>query len=70
MTDRERLGYLLCSEAIEKVDAGELRPSDLDRVLKNMKKRIRELEHIHVLDQAEIMNYRRQIELLIEGDKK
>ena len=70
MTDKERLDFLLCSEAIAKVDAGELRPLDLDRVLKNMKKRIRELEHIHVLDQAEIMNYRRQIELLIEGDQK
>lgn len=54
MTDKERLDFLLCSEAIAKVDAGELRPLDLDRVIKNMKKRIRELEYTHQLDQSEI----------------
>lgn len=33
-----------------------------------LKKRIRELEHVHQLDQSEIINYRRQIELLTEGN--
>ena len=32
-----------------------------------LKKRVRELEHVRQLDQAEIINLRRQIELLIEG---
>lgn len=62
MTDKERLDFLLCSETIAKVDKGELTPLDLDRVIINMKKKIRELEYTHTLDQSEIVNYRRQIE--------
>ena len=65
MTDKERLDFLLCSETIAKVDKGELTPLDLDRVIINMKKKIRELEYTHTLDQSEIVNYRRQIEYLM-----
>lgn len=67
MNEEDRLSYLLCSECIAKVDRGELSPLDLDNAFKNMKKRIRELEHVHALDQTEIVNYRRQIQLLVEG---
>lgn len=66
MTDKERLDFLLCSETIAKVDRGELTPLDLDRVLMNMKKKMRDLEFTHMLDQTEIINYRRQIEMLME----
>lgn len=34
-----------------------------------LKKRVRELEHIRILDQAEIIGLRRQIERLVEYDK-
>ena len=68
MNTEDRLSYLLCSECIAKVDRGELSPLDLDKAFKNMKKLIRELEHVHQLDKAEIVNYRRQIELLMEGN--
>jgi len=62
-----RLAVLLCSEEIRKVDRGEKSPHDLDEEFKKMRSRIRELEHIRLLNQSEIVNLRRQIELLVEG---
>lgn len=34
-----------------------------------LKKRVRELEHVRMLDQAEIIGLRRQIERLVEYDR-
>ena len=67
MTDKERLDYLLLSDTIRKVDAGELTPKDLDTRIGLLKKEIKELQHLRMLDMAEIIEQRRQIGLLMEG---
>ena len=68
MTDNERLDYLLQSETIRKVDAGELTPKDLDTRIALLKKEIKELQHLRMMDMAEIVTRRRQIGMLMEGD--
>ena len=64
MTDNEMLEFLKQSETIQLVISGKYTPKDLDSALRNMKKRIRELEHIRQLDMAQIVEQRRQIEML------
>lgn len=59
-----RLAVLLCSNTIMAVDRGELSPLDLDKKIKYLEARNRELEYLHILDMSEIVNLRRQIELL------
>lgn len=67
MTDKELLDYLKQSEVIRLVVDGKYKPWELDSAYRNMKKRMREMEHTRILDRAQIVAYRRQIELLMEG---
>lgn len=62
-----RLEYLLLSEWIQKVDKGEITPKDFDRKIAGLQKEIRELKHLHMLDMAQIVEQRRQIDFLMEG---
>ena len=68
MTEDERLDYLLQSETIRKVDAGELTPKDLDTRIGLLKQEIKELQNLRMMDMAEIVTMRRQVEVLMEGD--
>lgn len=64
--DSKKLGELLKSDTIQLVYHGKYTPKDLDNAIKNMKKKIVELEHLHQLDMAEIVTQRRQIDFLVE----
>ena len=64
---REKLEYLKQSEVVRLVLDGKYTPQELDSAYRNMKKRIREQEYTHQLDQSTIVAYRRQMELLMEG---
>ena len=63
---REDLKYLLQSETIQLVYRGDFLPKDLDNTLKNLRKRVAELEHRHIMDMEQIADQRRQIDLLME----
>ena len=63
---REDLKYLLQSETIRLVYQGDFLPKDLDSTLKNLRKRVAELEHSHIMDMEQIAAQRRQIDLLME----
>jgi hypothetical protein len=63
---REDLNYLLQSETIRLVYQGDFLPKDLDSTLKNLRKRVAELEHRHIMDMEQIAAQRRQIDLLME----
>lgn len=65
----QKLEYLMQSETIRLIMAGRYTPQELDRTLRNMRKRIREQEHVHQLDLSEVVSLRRQIELLTEAGK-
>ena len=65
----QKLEYLMQSETIRLIMAGRYTPQELDRTLRNMRKRIREQEHVHQLDLSEVVSLRRQIELLTEVDR-
>ena len=67
MTHSQMLEYLEGSETIMLVVNGKYTPKDLDNCIRNMKKRIRELEHLHQLDMAQIVEQRRQIDFLMCG---
>lgn len=61
----EKLEYLLISEEIQRVYKGEITPKDFDNRIANMEKEIRELKHMHMLDMAQIVEQRRQIDFLM-----
>ena len=63
---REDLNYLLQSETIRLVYEGNFLPAELDSTLKNLRKRVAELEHRHIMDIEQIAAQRRQIDLLME----
>lgn len=63
---REDLRYLLQSETIRLVYEGNFLPGELDSTLKNLRKRVAELEHRHIMDMEQIAAQRRQIDLLME----
>lgn len=65
-TNEITLDYLKESETIRLVIEGKYTPKELDMIIRNMKKHMRELEHTHQLDIAEVVNLRRRIELLME----
>lgn len=67
MADMELITYLKRSEAIRLVIDGKYTPKDLDNSIKNMRRRIEELQTTHQLDMAEIALQRRQIDFLMEG---
>ena len=62
----DELEYLKQSEIVRLVLAGKYTPKGIDNAFRKMKRRIREQEHTHILDMAQIVAYRRQIELLTE----
>lgn len=65
----QKLEYLMQSETVRLIMLGRYTPEELDRALRNMRKRIREQEHVHQLDLSEVVSLRRQIELLTEVDR-
>lgn len=62
------LEYLLMSEWIRKVHNGEMTPKDLDTKISSLQKEVRELKHLRQLDMAQIVEQRRQIAFLMEGN--
>lgn len=62
----EDLAYLLESETIRLVHTGDFTPQELDSAMRNLRKRVAELEHTHILDMEQIASQRRQIDLLME----
>lgn len=67
MTELEMLDYLKQSETVQLIIDGKYTPKDLDSCIRNMKKRICELEHIRQMDMAQIVEQRRQIDFLMGG---
>lgn len=67
MTEIEMLDYLKQSETVQLIIDGKYTPKDLDTCIRNMKKRIQELEHIREMDMAQIVEHRRQIDFLMGG---
>ena len=65
MTDKETLDFLKQSETVQLILDGKYQPHEVDSAFRNIKKRLRELEHLHQLELAQIVAYRRQIELLM-----
>ena len=65
--DSATLERLKESETIRLVIDRKYTPKDLDNAMRNMKKRIQELEHIRQMDMAQIVEQRRQIDFLM-GD--
>ena len=63
----DMLEYLLMSENIKEVVNGEMTPEELDKMISDLRKQVKELTHLHQLDMAEIVNQRRQIDCLMGG---
>lgn len=62
---RESLEYLKQSEVVRLVLAEKYTPQDIDNAFRNLRKRVQELEHTHILDAENVKAYRKQIELLM-----
>lgn len=65
MTDKEMLDYLTQSEVIRLVVEGKYKPWELDSAYRNMKTRMREMEHTHILDTQAISNLTVALERLV-----
>lgn len=63
----DMLEYLLMSENIKEVVNGEMTPEELDKMISDLRKQVKELTQLHQLDMAEIVNQRRQIDCLMGG---
>ena len=62
--DRVALDYLKKSEVVRLVLSEKYTPEDVDNAFRNLRKRVQELEHRHLLDVSQISAYRQQIDVL------